>query len=83
MGFLSIKKSKNNSDIIPLNERDNSQYKVKQVYKVGRSKSQKEVRILVLTEEGVKVLDTMTGVCLPSHRSSPFSPLAVQALTLP
>eukprot|EP00026_Physarum_polycephalum_P017555 Phypoly_transcript_18815.p1 GENE.Phypoly_transcript_18815~~Phypoly_transcript_18815.p1 ORF type:complete len:170 (+),score=32.62 Phypoly_transcript_18815:90-599(+) len=62
MGFLSTKKSKNDSDIVPLNERDHTQYRVKQVYRVGRmSKSHKEVRILMLTEEGVKIMDTMTN----------------------
>jgi len=60
MGFLSTKKSKNNSDIVPLNERDHTQYKVKQVVKVGKSKSHKEAAVLMLTEEGAKVMDAMT-----------------------
>jgi hypothetical protein len=85
MGFLSNnKKSKNNSDIVPLYEREHSQYRVKQVYKVGRmSKSQKEVRILMLTEEGVKIMDVVTNVCLlPSPCFLLFS-LFCKSLTLP
>ena len=48
-------------EIIPLNERENSTFKVKQVFKIGRGKSDKEYRQLMLTEDGIRLLDLTTG----------------------
>lgn len=65
MGFLSSKKkTRSESEIIPLNEREHSTYKVKQVFKVGHGKSDKEQRVIMLTEEGVKIMEVSTGVCI-------------------
>ncbi len=79
MGFLSRKKNKKNNnkgeeeqrsskcEIIPLYEQECSSYKVKQIFKVGKGKADKEMRQLLLTEEGVKLFDLLTGVSYNCH----------------
>jgi len=55
--FLKIRKAA--SEIIPLNEQERSTYKVKQVVK-EKKREFKYPRLLMITEEGVKVHDSCT-----------------------